>query len=79
MAAQIAVAKLLLDLADCYGARFEMPTSRRRIADHLGLTVEKTCRVLSRFAEARIIAIPDVRQIEIVDRAALEAIAGTDR
>jgi len=67
MTAQIAVAKLLLDLADRRGARFDVSMSRRDMADHLGLTVEEACRVLSRFAEARIIAIPDIRQIEIVD------------
>jgi CRP-like cAMP-binding protein len=79
MTPEIAVAKFLLDLTDRRGARLDMSMSRREMADHLGLTVEMACRVLSRFAETRIIAIPDIYQIEIVDRPALEAVGGADR
>lgn len=49
--------------------------SRGDMAEHLGLSVEQTCRILSCFAEARIIAIPNIHQIEIIDRPALEALA----
>ena len=76
MTARARVAKLLLDLAERHGARFDV-LSRRDMAEHLGLPVEETCRVLSRFAEARIIAIPNVSQIEIVNRTAIEAAADT--
>ena len=74
MTPERAVAKFLLDVADRRGPRLDMSMSRREMSDHLGLTVEMACRVLSRFVETRIIAIPDIYQIEIVDRTALEAV-----
>jgi CRP-like cAMP-binding protein len=78
MTPERAVAKFLLDVADRRGALLDMSMTRRDMADHLGLTVEMACRILSRFVETRIIAIPDIYQIEIVDRTALEAVVGTD-
>jgi len=74
MTARARVAKLLLYLAQRHGARFDV-LSRRDMAEHLDLSVEETCRVLSLFAKARIIAIPNISQIEIVNRTALEAAA----
>jgi hypothetical protein len=44
------------------------------MADHLGLSVEILCRVRSRFAEAGLIAIPNVSQAEIVDATVLETV-----
>jgi CRP-like cAMP-binding protein len=80
MTAPIRIAIYLLDLAKRHGVAtlIDLPMSRRDMADHLGLPVEMVCRVLSRFAEARFIAIPNVSQVEIIDVTALEAITKTD-
>lgn len=76
MTARGRVATFLLDLAARHGAAgpIDLQMSRQDIADYLGLSVETVCRVLSRFAEAGFIAIPDVSQVEIVEAAALRAI-----
>ncbi len=52
----------------------DLPMSRTDIADYLGLTVETVCRTLSMFRHERMIAIPNPHRIELLDRAALEAI-----
>jgi hypothetical protein len=49
--------------------------SRVDLSDSLGLTVELFCRVLTLFAADRLIAIPNPRQIRIIDIHLLEAIA----
>jgi CRP/FNR family transcriptional regulator, nitrogen fixation regulation protein len=51
-----------------------LPMSRNDIADYLGLTVETVCRTLSTFRREGIIAVPNPHRIELLDRAALEAI-----
>jgi len=77
MTAPARVAIYLLDLAKRHGATgpIDLSMSRRAMADHLDLSVELLCHVLSRFAEARFIAIPNVSQVEIIDVPALEAIS----
>jgi CRP-like cAMP-binding protein len=77
MTASVRVASYLLDLAKRHGAAtpIDLPMSRRDMADHLGLPVEMVCRVLSRFAEARLIAIPNVSQVRIIDVKELEVTA----
>lgn len=79
MTAQARVAHFLLDVFQQRGSinLIDLPMSRNDIAEHLGLTVEIVCRELTLFAKARIIAIPNVRQIEIIDRAELEALVAT--
>jgi hypothetical protein len=74
--APVRVAGFLLELVSRHsvGARIDLPMSRRGMADHLDLPVEVLCRVLTLFAEARLIAIPNVSQVEITDIAALETI-----
>jgi hypothetical protein len=76
MTASMRVARFLLDFSDrCQGATLlDLPMSRLDIADYLGLTIETVCRVLSRFAELRLIDIPAINQIEINDAHALETI-----
>ena len=80
MTAEGKVSRFLLDLAKRYemAGPIDLQVSRREIADYLGLSVELVSRVLSRFAEARYITIPNVREVEIIDAEALEAIAETD-
>jgi CRP-like cAMP-binding protein len=71
------VAAFLIELSERDDARrrVDLPMSRCDIADHLGLTVETVCRVLSDFKRRRLIAAPNAHRIELVDRAALAAIA----
>jgi CRP/FNR family nitrogen fixation transcriptional regulator len=76
MTAPMRVASFLLDL---FARRksstlLDLPMSRLDVADYLGLTVETVCRILSRFAELRLVAIPNVNQIELIDAHALETI-----
>ena len=75
MTAPARVAGFLLDLAQRYGATapIDLQMPRRDIADALDLSVEMVCRVLSRFAEAGLVAIPNGGQVEIIDVAALKA------
>lgn len=48
--------------------------ARCDIADHLGLTIETVCRVLSELKRRRIIAAPDAHRIELLDPSALAAL-----
>lgn len=75
------IARFLLDLARRSDATapIDLQMSRRNMADGLDLSVEMVCRVLSQFAEAGFIAIPDPWQAEILDSAALEAIIDIDQ
>ena len=74
------VSRFLLELAKRHGMAgpIDLQMSRREMGDYLGLSVELVSRVLSRLAEARYIAIPNVREVEIIDAEALEAIAEAD-
>jgi CRP/FNR family nitrogen fixation transcriptional regulator len=71
------VAAFLLELAEREDAhaRVNIPMARCDIADHLGLTVETVCRVLSDFRRRGLIAAPSAHCIELIDRAALAALA----
>ena len=60
------------------GEAFEVPMSRQDIADYLGLTIETVCRSLSDLKRSHLIEIPNVHQIAIVDREALEGAADSD-
>jgi len=70
------LASFLLDTADRTndGRRVELPMTRHDIADHLGLTYETICRVISRMKRSGMIkALEDAHQIEFVDYPALES------
>ena len=54
-------------------SKFELPLSRQQTADILGLTIETVSRQLGRMRDAGIIALPDRRTVEILDREALLA------
>ena len=74
MTAPERVACFLLELAERADAdTVEVPMSRSDIADHLGLTIETVCRVLSDLRRRGVIAIHP-HTIAIRDRDALEAI-----
>lgn len=54
-----------------------LPMSRNDIADYLGLTIETVCRILSALKRAGAIAIATPHRIELLDRAAVEAMSET--
>lgn len=57
-------------------ARFELPFGRQQIADILGLTIETTCRQLTRMRAEGVLDLPSRREIAIRDRRAMERMAG---
>lgn len=82
------IASFLLELAsrlpegnaqpasDRRGNSIELPFSRQQIGDILGLTIETVSRQLTALKRDGILALPSRRTIEILDRPALEALAG---
>jgi CRP/FNR family nitrogen fixation transcriptional regulator len=78
MTARERVASFLLELAERQdaGVHIQLAMARCDLADHLGLTVETVCRVLSDLKRRRLIALPNAHRIELVDRDALAAISG---
>lgn len=62
--------------ADETAHTFELPIARQQIADVLGLTIETVSRQFTRLKKDGIIALPSRREVEILDRAALEMRAG---
>ncbi len=56
------------------GPVFELPISRREMAEYLGITTENVIRTMSEFRKERLIRI-NGREIEIVDQKALEQIS----
>jgi len=73
------VASFLLSLKERMGAGedklFEIAMSRQDIADHLGLTIETVCRVLTKLRRSRVIAIPNLHQLSVLDTDKLYALA----
>jgi CRP/FNR family nitrogen fixation transcriptional regulator len=70
------VAAFLLDLAERQGTfnLVELSMQRHDIADYLGLSFETVSRILSRMKAARIVRLPHVKRIELLDLAKLEAL-----
>lgn len=73
------IASFLLTLAERTGADGDapiaVPMTRADIADYLGLTVETVSRTLGRLKRAGLIRVPDIHNVVIARRDALEAIA----
>jgi CRP/FNR family transcriptional regulator len=57
-------------------AEFDLPFSRRHVADILGLTIETVSRQFTRLKREGVIDLPTRRGVRIVDRPALEFQAG---
>lgn len=57
-------------------AAFELPFGRQQIADILGLTIETTCRQLTRMRADGLLDLPSRREVVIRDQRAMERIAG---
>ena len=70
------VAAFLLDMAERQGTFnwVELPMQRHDIADYLGLSFETVSRILTRMKTARIVRLPHVKRIELLDLAKLEAL-----
>jgi CRP/FNR family nitrogen fixation transcriptional regulator len=64
-------AAFLLDMAERLSEEFELPMSRRDIADYLGLTVETVSRTFTQLEQERVIAMPTSRHIVVRSPAAL--------
>jgi CRP/FNR family nitrogen fixation transcriptional regulator len=66
------VAAFLIDMAERFAKdTYELPMSRREIADYLGLTIETVCRILNQLSDAQVIELGGMRRIVLHDRAAL--------
>jgi len=79
------VASFLLEMSDRLAGQagptrrddgFELPFGRQQIADILGLTIETTCRQLTRMRADGLLDLPSRREVVIHDRRAVEAMAG---
>lgn len=80
------VASFLLEMAERLPAKagdpaelraaFELPFGRQQIADILGLTIETTCRQLTRMRGDGLVDLPSRREVVIRDRSAMESMAG---
>ena len=73
------VVSFLLFLSERFGSEednlIDLPMSRQDIADYLGLTIETVCRVLSELKRARLIKLPNLRQVILSDADALHSLA----
>jgi CRP/FNR family transcriptional regulator len=56
--------------------RFSLPFSRQQVADVLGLTIETVSRQFTKLKNDGVIELPSRREVDIVDRSALVALAG---
>ena len=72
------MAAFLVDLFDRQDADgvIDLTMQRNDIADYLGLTFETVSRVLKVFKDTRIIRVPAVSQIEVLNLPALQRLAG---
>jgi CRP/FNR family nitrogen fixation transcriptional regulator len=70
------VAAFLLDMAERQGTFtwVELSMQRHDIADYLGLSFETVSRILTRMKTARLVRLPHVKRIELLDVAKLEAL-----
>jgi CRP/FNR family nitrogen fixation transcriptional regulator len=67
------VASFLIDWTTCFPAQdiVTLPMARLDIADYLGLTIETVSRTLSRLQKRGLIALPNIRQVKLLDPAGL--------
>ena len=56
--------------------RFALPFSRQQVADVLGLTIETVSRQFTKLKNDGVVELPSRREVEIVNRQALVALAG---
>ena len=74
------IVSFLLDQLDRAEERdiIELPMSRGDIADYLGLTIETVSRTLSALKQEGMIELPNVHQILVLDREALQGLDGNE-
>ena len=77
MSAMQRVAAFLIRLSSqqCTDANVRLAMSRQDIADHLGLTIETVCRVLTELKKKGVIKMPSARMYSIPDGTALDDVA----
>ena len=56
--------------------QFTLPFSRQQVADLLGLTIETVSRQFTKLKADGVVALPGRRDVEILDRPGLQALAG---
>ena len=56
--------------------QFTLPFSRQQVADLLGLTIETVSRQFTKLKADGVVSLPGRRDVEILDRSALETLAG---
>ena len=61
---------------DLPNRRVDLPFSRQQIADVLGLTIETVSRQFTKLKNEGVVELPSRREVEILDRGALKALAG---
>jgi CRP-like cAMP-binding protein len=68
------VAGFLLEMADRIQSsdEFELPMSRRDVADYLGLTIETVSRMLTQLESASAITLPTYKRIVLRNRGILK-------
>jgi CRP/FNR family nitrogen fixation transcriptional regulator len=71
------VAAFLLDMAERQGGLdfVELPMPRSDIGDYLGLTIETTSRIFSKFRQVGFIRLSGAREVELLDRPALQRLS----
>lgn len=75
------LAWFLCDLAERQGnrKRVKLPMQRSDIGDYLGVTFETVSRVLRRFKDLGLIAVPDIHTVDILNSGELAEIGGWER
>jgi CRP/FNR family transcriptional regulator len=63
-------------LAPGPATRFTLPFSRQQVADVLGLTIETVSRQFTKLKNEGVIDLPARRDVEILNRSSLVALAG---
>ena len=61
--------------ADARWLRIHLPMSRNDIADYLGMTIETVSRSLAKLRDQGVIAVPNTREVAVLDHARLLAFA----
>jgi len=59
-------------------AKLHLPMTRSDIADYLGLTIETVSRTFTKFRTEKLLALPSVSEVLILDRARLTRLAEGD-
>jgi len=76
VASFLLVQSVPLKACDAPRAQFHLPMTRTDMADYLGLTIETVSRTMTRLKGDKLIALPSPAEVQVLNRAKLEALAG---